>query len=617
MSSPDDSLLRRMFRGIWTIAMFIYRALLVLSLLVLIGSAWFFFRGSGAALKVEDNVALAINPSGDLVDTLDEDASQQFIQEFSGGGPRQVLVRDLTEALERAAADPRITVAVLKLDQIGAMGPAQAQELAQAVKKFRATGKPVQAWAPHYGQAEYFLAAHADTVSVDPFGGVLIEGYSVFSNFFKEALDKLGVKIHVFRVGTYKSAVEPFERNDMSAEAKDAHRAWMDDLWNYYTAVVGAARKLTPEAVVQYVVDAPAGLMRAGGDGALYAKNTKLVDLTETLEEFRQRIGKIVGMDEEGGSFRQVHYSEYLRVTDRERLFAEKDAKTISLVAVQGEIVDGESEPGLAGGDTVSGLLREARDDDSVLAVVLRVDTPGGSVFASELIRREVVNLRKAGKPVVVSMSTLAASGGYWVAMDADEIWAHETTLTGSIGIFGLVPTLEDTLLKLGIRTDGIGTTPLAGALRLDRPLSVPLAQIIQLEVEHGYRRFIEGVARGRKLAPEKVEEIARGRVWSGLDAKTLGLVDQLGGLDQAVASAAKRAGVESNFKLEEITPEYEPPFKALLRMFGQGQLGRWGAMLEHIPQPVSALEQVMRSLRWVRGPRVVYAHCFCRPEPK
>ncbi len=613
--TTNDSLLRRLLRGIWSVAVFLYRALFVLSLIVMIGVAWFALQQRGAALaQVENNVALAINPVGDLVDTLDEDPSQRLIDELSGEGPSQVLVRDLTEALERAASDPRITLAVLKLDEVGAIGAAQAEEIATAVATFRAAGKKVQAWAPYYGQTGYLLAAHADEVSVDPFGGVLIEGYGAFANYFKDALDKLGVTVHVFRVGEYKSAVEPLLRNDMSAEAKQANREWLADLWSEYVKAVSAQRKLMPADVERYVAEAPEGLRQAGGDGALYAKNAKLVDRTETLEQFRERIGKTVGMDEEHNSFRQVHYSEYLQVVERERALATAGAATVALVAVQGEIVDGESEPGLAGGDTVSDLLREARDDTSVKALVLRVDSPGGSVFASEQIRREVEALRKAGKPVVVSMSTLAASGGYWVSMDADEIWAHETTLTGSIGICGLLPTLEKPLQKLGIHTDGVGTTPLAGAFRLDRPLSLQVQSLVQSEIEHGYRRFIEGVARGRKLPLEKVEEIARGRVWSGQDAKAVGLVDQFGGLDQAARAAAKRAGIESNYQLEEITPDYEPPIQALLRLFGQGQLR---GLLSKIIEPVPALSQAVHGLRWIRGPRAAYAHCFCGPTPR
>lgn len=609
MTNSDDSFLRRLFRGIWLVAVFFYRALFVLSLIVVISALWFAFEQHTAPVKIEDNVALAINPAGAVVDTLDEDSSQKLIDEFSGEGPRQTLVRDLTEALIAAAGDPRITVAVLKLDKVEALGPAQVDEIAAAVKIFRAAGKKVQAWAPYYGQTEYLLAANADQVSMDPFGSVLIEGYGSFQNYFKDALDKLGVQVHVFRVGEYKSAVEPFERNDMSPEAREANREWLTDLWAGYTLTVAAARKLAPADVERYIAGAPEGLKQAGGDGALYAVNSKLVDLTETLEQFRERVGKTVGMDEDTGSFRQVHFSEYLNAVRRERAVSQKDAATVALVAVQGEIVDGDSEPGVAGGDTVSQLLHDARDDDQVHAVVLRVDSPGGSVFASEQIRREVEALRKAGKPVVVSMSTLAASGGYWVSMDADEIWAHENTLTGSIGIFGLVPTIEKPLEKIGIHTDGVGTTVLSGAFRLDRPLSPQAASLIQSEIDNGYRRFIEGVARGRKLPIEKVEQIARGRVWSGLDAKPLGLVDHFGGLDQAVAAAARRAGIGADYKLEEMTPDDKAPVQALLRMFGQGQLR---SLLTKIAEPVPALEQTVRSLRWLRSSHAIYAHCFC-----
>lgn len=607
--SLSDSPIGRLFSGVWSVVVFLYRTIVVLSLVVLVTIVWMGVQQRSAPLTLENNLALALNPEGDIVDTVDEDPSEQLLREFSGEGPTQVPLRDLVDALQRASTDPRIAMAVVKLDRTGAAGIPQMEEFAAAMQTFRKAGKKIYAWGPYFEQNHYLAVAEADRISIDPLGVVLLEGFSAYQNYFKDALDKLGINVHIFRVGEYKSAVEPFERNDMSAEAKEANREWLGDLWKAYTESVAHSRQLPPDAVDRFVSTMPEAFKLAGGDAAKVALNGKWVDAIETLEQFRAEVGKTVGMDKDRGSFRQVHYSEYLEVTDRERVAS--DSPRVALVAVQGDIVDGESEPGFAGGDTISELLREARDDASVKAVVLRVNSPGGSVFASEQIRREVQALRKAGKPVVASMSTLAASGGYWVSMDADRIYAHETTITGSIGIFGLLPTIEKPLEKMGIHTDGVGTTPLAGALRLDRPLSPAVVTLIQSQVDHGYRQFIDGVAKGRKLTTDKVEALARGRVWSGVDAKALGLVDAFGDLQMAADEAARLAQLSPGYRLEEMVPEYELPLERLLRFAGSSRFGfeNLGLLL---PEAAAPLLAGMRSTRWIRDSRGLYAHCLC-----
>jgi protease-4 len=482
--------------------------------------------------------------------------------------------------------------------------------------KFQAAGKAIHAYGPYFDQTGYLAAAAADDVSIDPMGAVMLEGYSSYNNYFKDALDKLGIKVNVFRVGEFKAAVEPFIRNDMSEEARVANLEWLGDLWRDYTASVAAPRKLAPEAVPQYVSGFRAGIERLKGDSAAYAKEAGLVTHLETLPEFRKRIGEIVGIDDDHGSFRQIHYGEYLRAVAHERAAKTTDAgaSQVALIVVQGEIVDGSGEPGQAGGDDIADLLDEARRDDSVSAVVLRVDSPGGSAWASEVIRRNVLALKAEGKPVVASMGSVAASGGYWVAMDADQIWAHDSTITGSIGIFGLIPTLDEPLAKLGIHTDGVGTTPLAGAFRIDRPLSPDVAAIFQSEVEKGYRDFIEGVAGGRKLDVAKVESIAQGRVWSGADAKGFGLVDEFGGLEQAAEAAAKLAGLgEGEWTLEEFRTEPEFPSRLLGQFFGSLDLRIPGLAAL---QPFLVSAERTDAARWVErlgnGQRGVYAHCMC-----
>ena len=614
MSHPK-SLFRRVFGWIWALIDGLFRLLVVTVVLLLVVGIWVAVQG-GPAQKMESNVALVVYPSGQLVDSRDEDPTQRFFEEIAGEPPAQTPLRDLTEALEKGAQDPRVTLVVLKLDQMWGAGFGQLQELGAAVKAFRASGKPVYAYGPMYDQAAWYVAVQSDLVTLDPMGIVLVEGLDVYQNYFKEGLDKLGVNVHIFRVGEYKSAVEPFERNDMSAQAKEANLEWLNDLWLTYRRETGAARNLPESAVQQYVVEMAEGLKKNGGDAAELAKASKLVDQIETQQQFRARVAEKVGWDEDRGTFRQVHHREYLDILAHENKLAPRAAdKVIALVVVQGDIIDGDSEPGYAGADTVTRQLGEARLDEDVAAVVLRVDSPGGSVFASERIRRELQALQAAGKPVVVSMSNVAASGGYWIAMDADEIWAHDTTITGSIGIFALLPTFEKPLAKLGIHTDGIGTTPLAGAFRGDRPLSPELSTVIQTQLEQGYKLFTEGVASARELPIEKVQQIARGRVWSGADALALGLVDQIGGFDDAVAAAVRLAGLEPDaYRLQE--PTEDRPFR-LMRVLDLVGTSRLHAVARAwLPEAaLKPVEQVAHKLRWLSDPRGLYAHCFCTPS--
>lgn len=617
MSEPARrNLIVRFFNGLWSVIVWGYRLVIIAIVLVSLSVLWLSFGGKRAA-AIENNVALVIAPSGELVEQNDQDPTQLFAEEFNGDLPSQTVLRDLIEALDLAKDDVRIPMAVIKLDNLQGAGLAQLEELNAAIDRFRATGKTVQAYAPSYAQGQYFVAAHADEISLDPLGGVDLEGLASYQNYFKDALDKLGVKVNVFRVGEYKSAVEPFLRNDMSEEAKASSRDWLGDLWTRYGALTGSARKLPADAVDRYVQGLASGMEQAQGDAAQLALTNKLVTQVETLAEFRKRLAATVGEDPETGSFRQVWYADYLasaRLNAKSKKLVQGDEPRIALVVVQGEIVDGEGEPGQAGGDVIYDLLDEARRDEGVVAVVLRVNSPGGSVFASEQIRRAVQALRAAGKPVVASMSSVAASGGYWISMDTDHIVAHESTITGSIGIFGLIPTIDGPLDKLGIHTDGVGTTALAGAFRIDRPLSPAVGRIVQTGIDKGYRDFINGVAAGRGMQAEAVDKIARGRVWSGLKAKQLGLVDSFGGLDVAVTKAAQLAELaENQYRLDEMHPEPASPLKILAQFLGQGAI-RLGAFGE-INTLLMQLKQVreLRSLAgWMNDPRGAYARCFC-----
>lgn len=616
-SAREQGPLRRFAARVASVFGFIYRLFFLLSLALGLFIGWMIYSG-GPSTDVEDNTALVVAPSGALVESVDADPMQRALEQFAGEPPRQTAVRDVVDALDRAREDDRIAMAVLKLDRLSSAGLAAIHEVAEAAKRFRESGKPLHVWADTLTQTQYALAAQADTISLDPFGGVWIEGFSVYSNYFVRLFDKLGIDVEVFRVGEFKSAVEPFLRTDMSEQARQANRQWLDSLWQGWLERVSRVRESTGQAIPALLEDLPGRLEGTEGDIAGLLQEAGLVDRLEALTEFRERMGETVGMDEEGhGSFRQIHHRAYLRATEAPEQDPEKPE--IRLITVQGMIVDGQGEPGTAGGDAVARRLDAARRDEDVRAVVLRIDSPGGSVLASERIRRAVVALREDDKPVVASMASQAASGGYWIAMDADAILAYDATITGSIGVFGLWLTASEGLEKLGISTDGVGTTPIAGGLRPDRPLEEDLRRVLQSGVEHAYARFIDGVSEGRAMPPAAVESVAQGRVWSGEQALEHGLVDSLGDLDDAVARAAELAELESDaYRLGYPRAEV-PSLLGSLRFFS-GQIlavadglglrdwlaSRARAQLERAA-PVSALAL------WPADPRGRYALCDCR----
>lgn len=612
--SQSRSWIVRLFAGLWRVVEIIRRVLVTLVILFTVLMLWLALSG-GPERTVDRDIALVWVPVGTLVEIVDEPPETALLQRLANEPPRQTRVRDLIKALDYAAGDKRIKLLFLKLDELEDAGMGQLQELAAALQKFRKdSGKKVIAYAPSYSQPSYYLAAQADEVYLDPMGFVLMTGFGQYGMYFKEALDKLGVDMHVFRAGEYKSAVEPFERNDMSPEARVANAAWLQILWDRYKADIAAPRKLTPEAVENYAANLPAVVEAHAGDLAQAARAEKLVDQLLTLQQVREKVGAIVGMDEDIDSFRQIDHFTYLSVVDRPK--HAPDTPAIGLVVAQGELIDGESVLGATGADTLADLIAEAVGDEQIAALVLRVDSPGGSITASEIIRRQIQRFRDSGRPVVVSMSSLAASGGYWIAAPADQIWAQDTTLTGSIGVFGLIPTYDRPLAKLGIRVDGVGTTPMAGSLRADVPMRPEVQRSIQLIVEKDYRQFIQQVAKGRRMNAEAVDKLARGRVWSGMDAKRLGLVDQLGGLQPAIESAARLAGLDpGNYRLQPLESTRDLA-TALLERFSFG-LARWGLDRMGLPDGlVRAVQQPewQSGLRWLNDPHGIYSHCFCRP---
>ncbi|MCO6439482.1 MAG: signal peptide peptidase SppA [Nitrococcus mobilis] len=604
------AMVKRIFTTLWYLIVVAWRALIALFVLLFLALVFFAIKGPPAP-HVGDNVALVWAPQGSVVERSELEPGV-LLRRFMEEKPQQTPLRDLMVALRRGASDARITLAVLQLDELQQAGMAQLQELGGAIRDFRASGKKVIAYAQSYTQLQYYLAALADKVYLDPLGAVLLQGFGVYHHYFKDALDELGVKVHVFRVGQYKAAVEPFMRNDMSAQARRENLTWLHTLWNVYKADVAHSRGLPLSAIDRYIDNLPAELAAHDGDTAALARSAGLVDKLVTPAELRAELASVVGEDTRTGGFRQINSLDYLRASGG--LQANDQPGKVGLITMEGLIADGESQPGIVGGDTIAQQIRDARRDSSIAALILRVNSPGGSATASEVIRREVAATRQAGKPVVVSMSAVAASGGYWAAMNANQIWAQASTLTGSIGIFGLLPNVQTALEKLGIHTDGVGTHALTGALRVDRPLSPEGARLVQLVIEQGYQRFIHRVAQARGMSVEAVDRIAQGRVWSGRDAKRLGLVDHLGGLHQAASAAAALAGLpKDRFMLvpvpatQSLRERVLQHFVALVQQFDTKQrlIPAWLEWL--VPWPDETLP-----LAWLQDPNATYAYCPC-----
>jgi len=569
----------------------------------------------GSVPRIPAKAALLVAPEGRLVEQLTGEPLERALQQARGEAHSETLLWDLTESLHVAATDPRIQVVALDLEKFeGATQPTLA-ELAAALREFRASGKKVIAYGTELTQERYYLAAQADEIYLDPMGFVLIDGYDRFRTYLKDALDKLGVDINVFRVGAFKSAVETFTRNNMSPEDREESRTYLGALWSSYQDAITRARKLPPDALTKYTDTFAKSVPAAGGDAAQVALQAGLVTAVKTRLEAEQRLIGMVGKDDEG-SFRSVSAEEYARYAHAQKKVRAGGKARIGVIVAEGDIQDGDQPPGSIGGDSTSRLIRQARLDKDVKAVVLRVDSPGGSVMASEQIYRELQALRAAGKPLVVSMSGYAASGGYYISAPADEIWANPATITGSIGIFAIIPTIERTLGKIGVSTDGVGTTPLSGQLRLDRPLGDEARTLLQSQISRGYDEFLERVANGRKKTRDQVDSIAQGRVWAGTDAHRLGLVDQLGTFNDAVKAAARRAKV-TNYTTEFIEPELTWTEQLMMALRSRAL-----ALVLHATPGERALEQLAQRfdpvtreaerLARFSAPNRLYAYCFC-----
>ena len=611
----EPSLPVRILRGIWRMIDGARKVVLNLVFFLILYVVIVALIDSGDHLIVQPDTALVLRPQGDVVEQYSGTPLDRVLMQATDTEPQETRLRDLVESIRRGARDPKIMRMVIDPNGMRSIGLAALLELESAVEEFRAAGKPIVALVDNVGQQQYFLAALADEVWLNPMGLVWIDGFAAYRQFYREGLDKLEVEVNLFRVGKYKSAMEPFIRDDMSPEAKEANLHWIGDLWYQYLETVSRHRGIPVENLTVAINGFADRLEAVDGDFAQFALDLGLVDQLISRPEAVLELAKRGAPADGGEGFRQIDHGNYLAVSALQQKPAGR--QRVAIVVAEGEIVRGRQPQGMVGSATLADKLRKAGEDSAVQAVVLRVNSPGGDAFAAEEIRRELMALKDAGKTVVVSMGDVAASGGYWIAMGADEVWASPSTITGSIGVFGLLPTFSKPLANLGIHTDGVGTTELAGMMRLDRPLNDDLRRIFQASVERTYGDFISLVAEGRGQPRSVIMEVAQGRVWSGSQALEYGLVDQAGTLQQAIDAAARIAGLGTDYQAVYDKGEISPFEAMLLDMTGSvaARLGyRPGPSLLRLPL-VEAILSDLKLLAGSNGGLTVAAHCLCGVE--
>jgi len=620
MAEQKPGMVRSFFRFLYQAFRWVRNSVLNLLFIIVFGFFIAALVQEEEGVVVADKSALVLDLTGALVEEKTwVDPVSQAINEGTGSKDEdpEVLVRDVVKVVREATTDKRIQVMVLRLDEMTSGSMDKLQVIGAELEKFKAAGKKIYATASYYSQSQYFLASYADSININPMGSVLLEGFGSFPMYYKAALEKLQISTHVFKVGTYKSAVEPFTRNDMSPEAKEANKAWLDELWANYKQQVATRRGFDVSNFDETYARLLERLKAANGDMTQYALDAKLVDTAKTRQEFRKDLIALVGEDKENHTFNQVSFEDYLSLVQPKHPVVNPLTDKVALVVARGSIIDGKAKAGTIGGDSTADLLRRAREDDKVKAVVLRIDSGGGSAFASEVIAEEVRALKAAGKPVVASMGSVAASGGYWIAAPADEIYASPTTITGSIGIFALFHTAENVMSTIGVNVDGVGTTELAGlsaGVPLFKGLRPEAQELLQSSINHGYDQFLTHVASNRKMEKAAVDKIAQGRVWTGRKALELGLVDKMGTLDDAIAAAADKASLKQ-YDVQLIEQELSPQEQMLQNLFSAAaQAGlvpsNFGQTSE-LHQLLKAAEQEYKVLTKFNDPNGIYSYCF------
>ncbi len=563
-------------------------------------------------VEVPEGGALVLDIQGSVVE---EFTQQEPFAALMGGNDiaSETRLRDILLALEKVRQDDRINTVVLSLGDMTYASTAHSATIGSALEQVRNAGKHLVAAGNFYSQNQYYLASFANEVYMHSYGNLLLEGYSSFQLYFRDLLEKLDINIHIFRVGTYKAAVEPFIRSDMSPASREANVALIETLWQQYLQTVADNRNLGVASIRAYADNFHELLKSTNGDMARVALEQGLVDELLSADEIRSRLIEEVGQAQD--TFRQIGFRSYIAEA---RAPINRATSKIAIIVARGPILMGEQPRGTVGSESIVKLIQQARTDSAVKAIVLRIDSPGGGAFASELIRQELELTQQSGKPVVASMAGIAASGGYWIAATADEIWAAPGTITGSIGIFGLFPTFEKSIGKLGISTDAVGTSLLSGAGNPLTGLQPELAEILQANIESGYRRFINLVARGRNMSPDAVDKIAQGRIWTGIDAQQLGLVDKLGDLDDAVAAAANLVGLD-NYETQYIEKALSPK-EQLIKQITENFASATGASQSFSPTPgigkklVMPIIESVNLLSRLNDPMHSYALCeMCR----
>ena len=613
----NKSFVSRVFSAVWG-GIDIVRKILHLLLLIFL---FMVFAGtmSGGPSVLPSNAALVIQPVGVLVEQRDGDAYDRAVAELLGEAPPQTRVQDIIDALEYAKDDSRISMVHLQLGALGGAGMSKLRRIAVAIEDFKTSGKTVVASADFYSQAGYYLAAHADETYMNPDGLLLLRGFSSYTTYYKDALDLLRVDWNVFRAGTHKSYGEPYTRSEMSPEDRESRSQMIEQLWGRYVADIETARGLEEGAVADLANNLVAHVEEAGGSMAQFALNGGLVDDLLDRIALRELLKSYAGESEhDETTYSAIGMGDYLA---HERLMAGSARKeeNIAVVVAAGTIIDGSHPPGTIGGESTAALLRQALNDESVKAVVLRVDSGGGSTFATEVIANEVTALREAGKPVVASMGSAAASGGYWISVVADHVIASPDTITGSIGVVGMLPTYHRTLAAVGLNVDGVGTTSLSGQLRPDREMSDEMKALFQMIVDDTYSEFIGLVADARGMEVSAVDAVAQGQVWTGADALEHGLIDELGNFDDAVRIAAEMAGV-SDYGLIEIESRLSPTEQMVLDFLSVVKSAGFDPAVFAIePSPLerfaSRFERALAQAAQFNDPRATYSQCFCELE--
>ncbi len=586
---------------------------LLSGLAMVIAAAFFMEEQVSPEPVIPDGSALVLAPKGIIVEKRSPvDPFTLYLNKIAEiPQQEELLLQDIIDGVRAAASDDRIKLLVVAPDSLERAGLNQLQDIGAAIEFFKQSGKVVIGFGDSFDQKQYYFASWSDEIYLNPMGSVNLQGFGIFRLYMRDMLDKLSINFHIFKVGTYKSFLEPFIRNDMSPEAKRANGQWLTSLWDGFCADIAKNRGLPVRAVTQAVNNLAINIKYAGGNSAKMAMNNGLIDGVKTRAAIREYLINLVGANDAGTSFKRIDFNDYLTGVSKE--FSPEDCdKGIAIIVAQGNIIYGTGTKSQIGSKTLSSIIRELGEDDQVKGVVLRVDSGGGSAFASEIIRQELLLLKeKTGKPLVISMGSMAASGAYWFSADADKIFASSATLTGSIGIFGAFPTVENSLARIGIFSDGIGTTNLAGSGNPTRTLPENLKNAIQTRVEYGYEQFIDIVAQGRNMTTEQVKRIAQGRVWDGATALELGLVDEIGTLEDAVAAAAEMAGLppDSGFYYQE------PPSKAeqFLKSIGAARAALAGSNLSVSEMAHSLISRFLPGYDFLanRDPQNVYSHCL------